>query len=84
MIEVVGIGAAGWASLGPAERAWFVADLVVGGRRQLDLLPPVTGQRREPSPGSPGGTTRLLAGHEWRRTVVLASGDPLLAGWERR
>ena len=82
MIEVVGIGAAGWASLGPAERDLVqAAEVVVGARRLLGLLPPVPRQRREPLPPDlraalPG----LLAGHEGRATVVLASGDPLVAG----
>lgn len=82
MIDVVGIGAAGWASLGPAERDLVTgAALVVGGRRHLDLLPPVAGQRREVWPADlRGSLPGLLAGHEARATVVLASGDPLLAG----
>ena len=44
MIEVVGIGASGWASLGPVERDLVTgAELVVGAPRHLDLLPPVAG-----------------------------------------
>jgi precorrin-6Y C5,15-methyltransferase (decarboxylating) len=82
VIEVVGIGAAGWASLGAAERDLVTAaQLVVGAPRHLDLLPPRPGQRREPLPPDlRAGLPHLLAGHEGRRTVVLASGDPLLAG----
>jgi precorrin-6B C5,15-methyltransferase / cobalt-precorrin-6B C5,C15-methyltransferase len=82
VIEVVGIGAAGWASLGPAERDLVTgADLVVGAPRHLDLLPPVTGQQREPLPTNlRAGLPDLLADHEEQATVVLASGDPLRAG----
>ncbi len=82
MIEVVGIGAAGWASLGPAERDLVTAaDLVVGSGRLLDLLPVDPDQRREPLPTDlRAALPALLAGHEDRATVVLASGDPLIAG----
>jgi len=82
VIEVVGIGAAGWDALGPSERDLITgADLVVGGQRQLDLLPPVPGQRREPFPTDlRAALPTLLAEHEGRTTVVLGSGDPLVAG----
>jgi precorrin-6Y C5,15-methyltransferase (decarboxylating) len=40
VIDVVGIGARGWDSLGPDERALVTAaSRVFGSRRQLDLLP---------------------------------------------
>ena len=82
MIEVVGIGAGGWESLGPAEqRLLRSADLVVGGRRHLALLPAVPDQRRETWPADlRAGLPELLAAHSSRSIVVLASGDPLLAG----
>ena len=82
MIEVVGIGAAGWSSLGPTERELITAaDLVVGSPRLLDLLPPVPDQRREPLPPNlRPDLPDLLAEHEGATTVVLASGDPLVAG----
>lgn len=82
MIEVVGFGAAGWDSLAPAQRTLVLAaGRVLGGRRHLDLLPPVPGQQRLAWPADlraalPG----LVAGHQERPVVVLASGDPLLAG----
>jgi precorrin-6Y C5,15-methyltransferase (decarboxylating) len=82
VIEVVGIGAGGWESLGPAERTLLLqAEVVLGGRRHLDLLPAHAGQVRHPWPADlrsalPG----LVAGHDRRRTVVLASGDPLVFG----
>ena len=82
MIEVVGIGAGGWESLGPAEqRLLRTADLVVGGQRHLALLPAVPDQRRETWPADlRAGLPELLAAHSSRSIVVLASGDPLLAG----
>lgn len=76
------MGAAGWASLGPAERELVLgADLLLGGTRHLAMVPAVTGQRREPWPTDlraalPG----LVAGHREQPVVVLASGDPLVAG----
>jgi len=82
VIEVVGIGAAGWDSLGGPERALVLAaDRVLGGSRHLDLLPDVPGQERLAWPHDlRGALPDLVAGHEDRSVVVLASGDPLLAG----
>lgn len=82
VIDVVGIGAGGWETLGPAEqRLLQSAELVVGGSRHLDMLPPVTGQRREVWPSDlRAGLPELLAGNMSRSIAVLASGDPLLAG----
>jgi precorrin-6Y C5,15-methyltransferase (decarboxylating) len=82
VIEVVGIGAAGWDSLGATEQALVRgARRVLGGRRHLDLLPEVAGQQRTPWPSDlRGGLPGLVAGHEDEPVVVLASGDPLLAG----
>ena len=82
MIEVVGIGAAGWDSLGPCERDLVLAaGRVLGGSRHLDLLPDVPGQQRLAWPADlRGALPGLVAGHEGRSVVVLASGDPLLAG----
>lgn len=76
------MGAAGWDSLAPAERALVLgAARVLGGTRHLDLLPEVPGQQRLGWPSDlrqalPG----LVEGHQQRPVVVLASGDPLLAG----
>lgn len=76
------MGAAGWDSLAPAERALVLgAARVLGGSRHLDLLPEVPGQQRLVWPTDlrqalPG----LVEGHQQRPVVVLASGDPLLAG----
>lgn len=82
MIDVVGIGAAGWPTLAAAQREIILqAQLVLGSSRQLNLLPEAPGQRREAWP--PDLRTALLAlkkGQDSRAVVVLASGDPLVAG----
>jgi precorrin-6Y C5,15-methyltransferase (decarboxylating) len=82
VIEVVGIGAAGWDSLPAAEQALVLAARrLLGGARHLDLLPDVPGQERLCWPRDlRGELPRLVEGHEERPVVVLASGDPLLAG----
>ncbi|MFD5799836.1 precorrin-6y C5,15-methyltransferase (decarboxylating) subunit CbiE [Streptomyces sp. NPDC127020] len=79
---VVGIGADGWEGLSDvARRTLLDADVVIGGARQLDLLPPeCTGERIAwPSPLRPA-VPGLLAAHAGRRIAVLASGDPMFYG----
>ena len=82
MITVVGIGADGWKSLcEEARAAVLAADLLVGGERQLALLPDEARAPRRPWP--PRLTTLVddlptLA--EEGSVVVVASGDPLLHG----
>lgn len=81
-LTVYGIGAEGWTSLNPhAQQAILDAEVVLGGSRHLDLLPPAAGQERVAWPvplraNLPG----FLAGFDDRRVAVLASGDPLLSG----
>ncbi|GAB2783675.1 bifunctional cobalt-precorrin-7 (C(5))-methyltransferase/cobalt-precorrin-6B (C(15))-methyltransferase [Streptomyces chlorus] len=81
-MTVVGIGADGWEGIpGTSRQALLGADVVIGGPRQLDLLPPGCGGDRVPwpsplRPAVPG----LLAAHAGRRIAVLASGDPLFYG----
>ncbi len=80
-VLVVGIGADGWEGLAASARSVVSeADVLLGGRRHLDLVPEVPGQRRMPWP-SPlrDGLPGLLAGLDGR-VVALASGDPLVAG----
>ena len=82
VVTVCGLPADGWASLTPKARAALAcADVVVGSRRQLDLLPEqVTATRaRLPSPLREG-LRSLVAEHAGRRIVVLGSGDPLHYG----
>ncbi|GHJ40392.1 precorrin-6y C5,15-methyltransferase (decarboxylating) subunit CbiE [Streptomyces sp. TS71-3] len=81
-VSVVGIGADGWGGLGGGARdAVLAADVVIGGARQLALLPAECRAERVvwPSPLRPA-VGRLLVEHAGRRIVVLASGDPLFYG----
>ncbi|MEU1309567.1 precorrin-6y C5,15-methyltransferase (decarboxylating) subunit CbiE [Streptomyces cinnamoneus] len=81
-VTVVGIGADGWPGLAPTSReALRAAEVIIGGPRQLDLLPPeCPGERIAwPSPLRPA-VPGLLAAHAGRRVCVLASGDPMFYG----
>ncbi|MFJ1792532.1 precorrin-6y C5,15-methyltransferase (decarboxylating) subunit CbiE [Kitasatospora griseola] len=81
-ITVVGVGADGWPGLSPAAReALTAAEAVLGGPRQLALLPvEVTADRVPwPSPLRPS-VPGLVARFAGRRLVVLASGDPMFYG----
>ncbi|MGK5629767.1 precorrin-6y C5,15-methyltransferase (decarboxylating) subunit CbiE [Streptomyces sp. URMC 123] len=82
LIAVVGIGADGWRGLSAEARAALLeAEVLVGGPRQLDLLPAECAGERVawPSPLRPA-VPGLLARHAHRRVAVLASGDPLFHG----
>jgi precorrin-6Y C5,15-methyltransferase (decarboxylating) len=81
-VTVVGVGADGWAGLAPsARRALTTAAVVVGGRRQLDLLPADVRAERVawPAPLVPA-LPGLVAAHRERGLAVLASGDPMWFG----
>jgi len=81
-VTVVGIGADGWPGLSPgAQDALRDAEAVIGGPRQLELLPAdCTAERVTwPSPLRPA-VAGLLAAYEGRRLAVLASGDPMFYG----
>ncbi|MGW5424713.1 precorrin-6y C5,15-methyltransferase (decarboxylating) subunit CbiE [Streptomyces sp. NPDC003943] len=82
-VSVVGIGADGWDGLPEASRRTLrAAEVLIGGPRQLDLLPAADcpGTRVTwPSPLRPA-VPGLLAAHEGRRVAVLASGDPMFYG----
>ncbi|MFC5073332.1 precorrin-6y C5,15-methyltransferase (decarboxylating) subunit CbiE [Kitasatospora cinereorecta] len=82
VVTVVGIGADGWAGLPDAARSALLdAEVLIGGERQLGLLPPVCAGRRVPWPSPLRPAVRgLLAAHAGSRTVVLASGDPMFYG----
>lgn len=84
-VTVVGIGADGWAGLaGGARDVLREADVVIGGRRQLALLPPeFAGERVAwPSPLRPA-VAGLIEARAGRRIAVLASGDPSFYGIAR-
>ncbi len=79
---MVGIGADGWAGLAEPQRSIVrAAEVVVGGERHLALLPDDVPAERVPWP-TPlrAGLPRLAAEWDGRRVVVLASGDPFVAG----
>ncbi|MCZ7415280.1 precorrin-6y C5,15-methyltransferase (decarboxylating) subunit CbiE [Streptomyces sp. WMMC897] len=81
-VTVVGIGADGWPGLtGAAREVLRGAEVIVGGARQLGLLPPECAGERVawPSPLRPA-VPGLLAAHAGRRVAVLASGDPMFYG----
>ena len=81
-VVVVGIGADGWDGLTAATRGVILsAEVVLGGPRQLALLPVADGQTRQPwpSPLMPG-LQDVLQQLADRRVVALASGDPMLSG----
>ncbi|MCL7376462.1 precorrin-6Y C5,15-methyltransferase (decarboxylating) subunit CbiT [Streptomyces sp. 35G-GA-8] len=81
-VTVVGIGADGWAGLPDGSRAALrEADVLIGGPRQLALLPGECAGERVlwPSPLRPA-VPGLLAAHAGRRVAVLASGDPMFHG----
>jgi len=82
VIEVIGIGAGGWESLAEPERHLVQeAHLVLGGQRLLDLLPQLPGQARATWPSNlRGALPQLVRGHDDKRVVVVASGDPLFYG----
>ncbi|WP_309050025.1 precorrin-6y C5,15-methyltransferase (decarboxylating) subunit CbiE [Streptomyces sp.] len=85
-ISVVGIGADGWDGLPEASRRVLrAAEVLIGGPRQLGLLPAADcpGERVPwPSPLRPA-VPGLLAAHEGRAVAVLASGDPSFHGIAR-
>jgi precorrin-6Y C5,15-methyltransferase (decarboxylating) len=86
-VIVVGIGADGWAGLSPPSKAAIEqAGALVGGPRQLALLPQAVVGRRIPlpSPLQPG-LSELVSAHAGSEQaeaalVVLASGDPMFYG----
>ncbi|MTD13064.1 precorrin-6y C5,15-methyltransferase (decarboxylating) subunit CbiE [Nakamurella sp. YIM 132087] len=80
-IAVVGIGADGWPGLDDHRRRVLTgAATVVGGPRQLTLLPDDVGARRTPLPRPLRDRLPALLEQAAAPVVVLASGDPLLSG----
>ncbi|MFE7661140.1 precorrin-6y C5,15-methyltransferase (decarboxylating) subunit CbiE [Streptomyces celluloflavus] len=78
----MGIGADGWDGLpGASREALRTAETLIGGARQLALLPAECAGERVawPSPLRPA-VPGLLAAHAGRRVAVLASGDPMFYG----
>ncbi|MFC5059390.1 precorrin-6y C5,15-methyltransferase (decarboxylating) subunit CbiE [Saccharothrix xinjiangensis] len=80
MIVVVGIGADGWDGLPHASRHEIAScHVLMGGARQLDLVPGDFERVPWPSPLLPA-LPGLLERHRGRRVAVLASGDPMFHG----
>ncbi|WP_072689973.1 precorrin-6y C5,15-methyltransferase (decarboxylating) subunit CbiE [Rhodococcus marinonascens] len=81
VLVIVGIGADGWDGLSPrAHREVERAEILIGARRQLDLVPESRTPRVSwPSPLTPA-LPGLLEKHAGRRICVLASGDPMFHG----
>jgi precorrin-6Y C5,15-methyltransferase (decarboxylating) len=81
-VTVVGIGADGWGGLSArSQTAIEAARVVVGGPRQLALLPSAVAARRIPLPQPLlPGLPELVASHVPAGLVVLASGDPMFYG----
>jgi precorrin-6Y C5,15-methyltransferase (decarboxylating) len=86
IVTVTGIGAEGWPGLSPMSKAAVeAAGVIVGGPRQLALLPADAGGPRVPlpSPLLPGLPDLIAAESATAGTtglVVLASGDPMFYG----
>ena len=81
-VTVVGVGADGWDGLTRAARSIIgSAEVVLGGPRQLELVPVADGQVHQPWP-SPlsAALPELLTQFAGRHVVALASGDPMLSG----
>ncbi|BCY14228.1 precorrin-6y C5,15-methyltransferase (decarboxylating) subunit CbiE [Actinoplanes sp. L3-i22] len=83
VVTVVGIGAGGWQDLsGTARTRLADAELILGGPRQLALLPPdatSAARRPWPTPLLPA-LPCLFEAERDRRICVLASGDPMFHG----
>ena len=82
VIEVVGIGADGWAGLSARSQELITAaGVLLGSPRQLDLVPERPDQQRFPLPTPMrAGLPDMLASVGDRTVAVLASGDPLVYG----
>jgi precorrin-6Y C5,15-methyltransferase (decarboxylating) len=80
-LSIIGIGEDGVAGLSPAARALVEsAELVVGGKRHLDLADSLVRGRRLAWPTPIGEAIPEIEKHRGRPVVVLASGDPFHYG----
>ncbi|MFV0462990.1 MAG: precorrin-6y C5,15-methyltransferase (decarboxylating) subunit CbiE [Nostocoides sp.] len=81
-VTVIGVGADGWSGMpSPHQDLVLAAEVVLGGRRHLDMLPAQPQQRRQvwPSPLR-SQLPAMIAQAGSARIVALASGDPLRSG----
>jgi precorrin-6B C5,15-methyltransferase / cobalt-precorrin-6B C5,C15-methyltransferase len=82
IVTVAGLGADGWRGLPPpSQDAISQAEVIIGGPRQLALLPAAVPAKRIPLP-SPllPALPELIEAHADQALVVLASGDPMFYG----
>ena len=80
-LSIIGIGEDGIAGLSPvAQRLVSAAELVVGGKRHLDLAADLIRGRRLAWPSPIAGALPEIQKHRGRPVVVLASGDPFHYG----
>lgn len=78
-MKLIGISDNGKASLLPLYQSWIEeSEVLVGGERVLDFFPDYRGEKIIIKNGLKQLTERLR--EEKRRTVILASGDPLFYG----
>ena len=82
-LSIVGLGEDGLAALAPAARSLIdTAEVLVGGRRHLAMVPAEADERRErlawPSPFD--ALADEIAARRGRRVCVLATGDPMNYG----
>jgi precorrin-6B C5,15-methyltransferase / cobalt-precorrin-6B C5,C15-methyltransferase len=79
-LSIIGIGEDGRSGLSPAANALInAAELVVGGRRHLDLVGDTPGEKMEWAKPLEASVTTILA-RMGTPVVVLASGDPFWFG----
>lgn len=79
VIKVIGIGDSGVDSLLPLYRTWVEeSELLVGGERHLSFFPDYTGEKLAVKGGLAALVERIQ--ESGKKTVVLASGDPLFYG----
>ena len=80
-LAVIGIGENGVAGLPGAARTLIeTAEMLVGGRRHLEMVPSERSAERLVWERPLAGTIDTIAANRGRRVVVLASGDPLWYG----
>lgn len=78
-IKIIGIGDNGKDSLLPIYESWiYESELLIGGERQLAFFPDYQGEKLVIKSGLVTLVNLLSA--ETRKTVILASGDPLFFG----
>ncbi|MCZ0755107.1 precorrin-6y C5,15-methyltransferase (decarboxylating) subunit CbiE [Anoxybacillus sp. J5B_2022] len=78
-IKLIGIGADGKQSLPSLYEHWiYESELLIGGERHLSFFPDYQGEKIVIQGGLSSLVERLR--HEAKRTVILASGDPLFYG----